>query len=107
MDELQTVAMQSLITDMASTGAFRQAHWFVTSSQFDGSARPIGMRQFHTQCACDTTAGSAVMVYSAADTLATGDGVVVGMMIDDPVIGVLMAVRDAARAPLSTDARKR
>jgi len=107
VDELQTVEMQSVITDMASTGAFRQAHWFVTSPQLDGSARPIGMRQFHTQCGCDSTSGSAVMVYSAAETLATGDGVVVGIIIDDPVIDVLMAVRDAAKAPFSTDARRK
>jgi len=103
--ELQTVAMQSVITDIASTGAFKHAHWFVTSTQLDGSARPMGMRQFHTQCDCDCTAGSAVMVYSAADTLAKDDGVAAGMAIDDTVIDVLMGVEVAARAPLRTDVR--
>lgn len=52
---------------MASLGALRHAHSFVTSSQPDGSANPMGMRQLKTQEGCPVTAGRAVMLYSAAE----------------------------------------
>ena len=61
--DLQTVAMQSVRKPAASTGAERQAQFSVTSSQPEGSARPIGIRQLKTHEFCDTTAGRAVMVY--------------------------------------------
>jgi hypothetical protein len=62
--------MQLLSTSKASLGALRQAHSFVTSSQPDGSASPIGIRQLKIQEGCPVTAGRAVIVYSAAEALA-------------------------------------
>ena len=59
--------MQPVSTSSTSSGAIRHAHSFVTSSQPDGSARPMGIRQLYIQDGCDWTAGSAVMVYSAAE----------------------------------------
>jgi hypothetical protein len=62
--------MQLVITSRASLGALKHAQSFVTSSQPDGSANPIGIRQLKTQGACDTTTGSAVMLYSKAELFA-------------------------------------
>ena len=50
-------------TPRTSLGALRQAQFSVTSSQPEGSASPIGIRQLKTQGACDFTAGKAVIVY--------------------------------------------
>jgi hypothetical protein len=52
---LQTVWMQVLKKDMASTGAERQAQFSVTSSHPEESARPIGMRQSGHRVSCDST----------------------------------------------------
>ena len=67
---MHTVWTQSVSTSKTSLGAFRHAHSFVTSSQPDGSATPMGMRQLKTQEGCPVTAGRAVMLYSAAETFA-------------------------------------
>ena len=61
--DLHTVATQSVRKAAASTGAERQAQFSVTSSQPEGSARPMGIRQLKTHEFCDLTAGRAVMVY--------------------------------------------
>jgi hypothetical protein len=61
--DLQTVATQSVRKATASMGAERHAQLSVTSSQPEGSARPIGIRQLKTHEFCNTTAGRAVMVY--------------------------------------------
>src|SRR5271169_546323 len=62
--------MQLVITSNASAGALRHAQSFVTSSQPDGSASPMGIRQLKMQEGCPVTAGKAVMLYSAAEAFA-------------------------------------
>lgn len=57
-------------TSKTSAGALRHAQSFVTSSQPDGSASPMGIRQLKTQEGCDMTAGRAVMEYSGEEELA-------------------------------------
>ena len=60
----QTVSMQPVSTSRTSAGALRHAQSFVTSSQPEGSASPIGIKQLKMQGGCDIIAGRAVMVYS-------------------------------------------
>lgn len=87
---MHTVWTQSVSTSKTSLGAFRHAHSFVTSSQPDGSATPIGMRQLKTQEGCPVTAGRAVMLYSAAETFAVAvlaiEDVDVSLDVDDWLI---------------------
>ena len=59
--------MQPVSTSRTSAGALRHAQSFVTSSQPDGSARPMGIRQLKTQEGCDVTCGRAVMLYSGEE----------------------------------------
>jgi hypothetical protein len=58
----QTVFTQSVKKSRTSAGAERQAQFSVTSSQPEGSASPIGIRQLKTQEDADMTAGRAVIV---------------------------------------------
>jgi hypothetical protein len=60
----QTVLMQSVRKLRTSAGAERHAQSSVTSSQPEGSASPMGIRQLKMQDGADSTAGRAVMVYS-------------------------------------------
>jgi hypothetical protein len=62
--DLQTVSTQPVSTSRTSAGALRHAQSFVTSSQPDGSASPMGIRQLKMHDGCDVTWGRAVMVYS-------------------------------------------
>ena len=71
--------MQLLSTSKTSLGALRHAHSFVTSSQPDGSASPMGIRQLKIHEGCPVTAGSAVMLYSAVDAFANAILVDIGM----------------------------
>lgn len=66
---------------MASLGALRHAHSFVTSSQPDGSANPMGMRQLKTQEGCPVTAGRAVMLYSAVEAFAVAMLAITDMLL--------------------------
>ena len=58
----QTVLAHSVSASRTSAGALRQAQSFVTSSQPEGSASPMGIRQLKTQGAAVWRAGRAVIV---------------------------------------------
>lgn len=75
--------MQPLSTSKTSLGAFKHAHSFVTSSQPDGSASPMGIRQLKMQEGCPVTAGRAVMVYSAAEAFGAAMFVDVDMLLSE------------------------
>jgi hypothetical protein len=55
--------MQLVRKSIASAGAERQAQFSVTSSQPEGSARPMGTMQLKRQLGAEATAGRAVMEY--------------------------------------------
>jgi hypothetical protein len=73
--------MQPLSTSKTSPGALKHAHSFVTSSQPDGSASPIGIRQLKMQEGCPVTAGRAVMVYSAVEAFGAAMFVDIGVLL--------------------------
>ena len=73
--------MQPLSTSKTSLGAFKHAHSFVTSSQLDGSASPMGIRQLKMHEGCPVTAGRAVMVYSAAEAFGAAMFVDIDMLL--------------------------
>ena len=75
MLDLQTVCTQLVRTSRALAGALRHAQPLVTSSQPEGSASPIGIRQLKMHDGADWTAGRAVMVYSEAVMLPLAAGV--------------------------------
>jgi hypothetical protein len=77
--------MQPLSTSKTSLGAFKHAHSFVTSSQPDGSASPMGIRQLKMQEGCPVTAGRAVMVYSAAEAFRVAMFVDIDMLLSEDV----------------------
>lgn len=94
--------MQSVSTLKASFGAFRHAHSFVTSSQPDGSASPMGIKQLKMQDGWSVTAGRAVIVYSAAETLAA-------VMLADMAIDVdmlLLPIEDVDDWPMTRATRE-
>jgi hypothetical protein len=73
--------MQPLSTSKTSLGALKQAHSFVTSSQPDGSANPIGIRQLKMQEGCPVTAGRVVIEYSAEDAFGAAMFVDIDMLL--------------------------
>ena len=73
--------MQPLSTSKTSLGALKHAHSFVTSSQPDGSASPMGIRQLKMQEGCPVTAGRAVMVYSAVEAFGAAMFVDIDMLL--------------------------
>ena len=77
--------MQPLSTSKTSLGAFKHAHSFVTSSQPDGSASPMGIRQLKMQEGCPVTAGRAVMVYSAAEAFRVATFVDIDVLLSEDV----------------------
>jgi len=77
--------MQPLSTSKTSLGAFKHAHSFVTSSQPDGSASPMGIRQLKMQEGCPVTAGRAVMVYSAAEAFRVAMFVDIDVLLSEDV----------------------
>lgn len=81
--------MQSVRTSKTSLGALRQAQSLDTSSQPDGSAKPIGIRQLYTQDGCDKTAGSAVMLYAGEEAVAAA-AALMAMLVDAAGIGRLL-----------------
>ena len=91
--DLHTVLTQSVRTSKTSLGALRQAQSLDTSSQPDGSANPIGIRQLYTQDGCDMTAGSAVMLYAGEEEVTAA---LMAMLVDAAGIGRLFgtAVED-------------
>lgn len=101
----QTVAMQSVRKSRTSAGAERQAQSSVTSSQPEGSARPMGIRQLKIQDGADFTAGRAVIVYSGnveadAAVLADIEMLLINMSID-------LEVEDCAMVRLAKVRRSR
>ena len=86
MLDLHTVSMQPVSTSKTSLGALRQAQSLDTSSQPDGSANPMGIRQLYTQDGCDMTAGRAVMLYAGEEDVAAA---LMGMLVDAAGIGRL------------------
>ena len=62
LEEGQTVLTQSVRKSRTSAGAERHAQSSDTSSQPEGSASPIGMRQLKTHEGADWTAARAVIV---------------------------------------------
>ena len=79
--------MQSVRTSKTSLGALRQAQSLDTSSQPDGSANPIGIRQLYTQDGCEETAGSAVMLYAGEEEVAAA---LAAMFVDAAGVGRLL-----------------
>ena len=75
-------------TSKASLGALRHAQSLVTSSQPEGSANPIGIRQLKMHGGCDMTAGSAVMLYSGEEEVAAA----LMAMLDNPPALMAMLV---------------
>ena len=105
MLDLHTVSTQPVRTSKTSLGALRQAQSLDTSSQPDGSANPIGIRQLYTQDGCEETAGSAVMLYGGEDEVAAA---LMAMLVDAAGIGRLLgtAVEDVC-ARVRPSRRKR
>ena len=87
MLDLHTVSTQPVRTSKTSLGALRQAQSLDTSSQPDGSANPIGIRQLYMQDGCDKTAGSAVMLYAGEEEVAAA---LMAMLVDAAGIGRLL-----------------
>ena len=79
--------MQPVRTSKTSLGALRQAQSLDTSSQPDGSANPIGIKQLYTHDGCDKTAGSAVMLYAGEEEVADA---LTPMLVDAAGIGRLL-----------------
>jgi hypothetical protein len=90
----QTVLMHPVSASRASAGALRHAQSFVTSSQPEGSASPMGIRQLKMQEGCDVTAGRTVMVYSGEIEVDTA--VLMGMSLIE--IDMELGVDDLAWA---------
>lgn len=63
-------------TSRTSAGALKHAQSLVTSSQPDGSARPMGIRQLKMHEGCDMTCGRAVMLYSGDEEVEAEPAVV-------------------------------
>jgi hypothetical protein len=96
--DLQTVLTQSVKTSRTSAGAERHAQSSVTSSQPEGSASPMGIRQLNMQDGADTTAGRAVMVYSGevdVDAAALAD---MDIVLIEPAMSIELEVEVAATA---------
>lgn len=107
MLDWQTVFTQSVRKSRTSDGAERHAQSSVTSSQPDGSASPMGIRQLKMQEGADSTAGSAVMVYSGeveVNAAALEDMSIV--LIDDDM-SIELEVEGAATARPTTVRRLR
>ena len=96
---LHTVAMQLVRKSIASAGAERQAQFSVTSSQPEGSARPMGTMQLKRQLGAEATTGRAVMEYGgelSVEVVIAAEPVI-DMDIDID-IDIESEVDDAARA---------
>ena len=86
MLDLQTVSTQLVRTSKTSLGALRQAQSLETSSQPEGSANPIGIRQLYTHDGWEMTAGNAVMLYSGEEEVAAA---LTAVLVDAARIGRL------------------
>jgi hypothetical protein len=76
---LQTVSTQPVRKSITSAGAERQAQFSVTSSQPEGSARPMGIMQLKRQLGAEATIGSAVIEYGgelSVEVVAAADSVI-------------------------------
>jgi hypothetical protein len=97
-----------VIKPAASIGADRQAQSFVTSSQPDESASPIGIRQLKTQLGWLVTAGRSVMLYSATELLTEVVTLLVTVIdaLEGAVDGADVVDEEASAMPESKDRTK-
>ena len=104
MLDVQTVLTQSVRKSRTSAGAERQAQSSVTSSQPDGSASPMGIRQLKMQDGADLTAGRAVMVYSGEVEVGAA-ALVMSIVVDDPDMSLMVEVCAPARLTIARKLR--
>lgn len=94
----QTVLTQSVRKSSTSAGAERHAQSSVTSSQPEGSASPMGIKQLKIQDGADLTAGRAVIVYSGEIDVEAASIVDMDMELIAPDMSLALEVEAAATA---------